>query len=149
MIKVNVQLPVEYYNILSMFGTMDEVTAKALELCENGEILLETLPPVYADETSKTFQVVINNNYYENLREIYGPTSPKVSIRKLLCYIVENEVYTDYKWPVVRLYDEQTLKKIKAYKLDTIGKTAKIIPLIKDKDIARELSNFITVLGKL
>ena len=92
MIKVNVQLPVEYYNILSMFGTMDEVTAKALELCENGEILLETLPPVYADETSKTFQVVINNNYYENLREIYGPTSPKVSIRKLLCYIVENEV---------------------------------------------------------
>ena len=63
MIKVNVQLPVEYYNILSMFGTMDEVTAKALELCENGEILLETLPPVYADETSKTFQVVINNNY--------------------------------------------------------------------------------------
>ena len=72
-----------------------------------------------------------------------------MSIRKLLCYIVENEVYTDYNWPVVRLYDEQTLKKIKAYKLDTIGKTAKIIPLIKDKDIARELSNFIITLGKL
>ena len=66
MIKATIIIPQEYYNILTVFGSIEDVVYKALELCENGEIDLENLPQTanFVGVEMKTVSVVIINNYY-------------------------------------------------------------------------------------
>ena len=151
MIKANITIPLEYYNILTVFGSIEDVIYKALELCENGEIDLENLPQTanFANTETKTIPVIITNSYYENLRNIYGATSPKVSLRKLLCYIVENEIYFDYHWEVVQVYDKETRNKINSYKYDITNKATKLVKLLKDEATKNKINEFIKLIDSL
>ena len=151
MIKANIIIPLEYYNILTVFGSIEDVIYKALELCENGEIDLENLPQTanFVNTETKTISVIITNSYYENLRNIYGATSPKVSLRKLLCYIVENEVYFDYHWEVVQVYDKETRNKINSYKYDITNKATKLVKLLKDEATKNKINEFIKLIDSL
>lgn len=151
MIKATIIIPQEYYNILTVFGSMEDVVYKALELCENGEIDLENLPQTanFMGVEMKTVSVVISNNYYETLRTLYGATSPKVSLRKLLCYIVENEVYFDYHWEVVQVYDKDTRNKIDSYKYDIKTKLIKLTKLLKDEATKLKINDFIKLIDNL
>lgn len=151
MIKANIIIPLEYYNILTVFGSIEDVIYKALELCENGEIDLENLPQTanFVNVENKIISVVITNSYYENLRTIYGTTSPKVSLRKLLCYIVENEIYFDYHWEVVQVYDKETRNKIDSYKYDIITKVNKLTKLLKDETTKSKINEFVKLINSL
>lgn len=151
MIKANIIIPLEYYNILTVFGSIEDVIYKALELCENGEIDLENLPQTanFVNTENKTVSVIITNSYYENLRNMYGATSPKVSLRKLLCYIVENEIYFDYHWEVVQVYDNETRNKINSYKYDITNKANKLVKLLKDEATKNKINEFIKLIDSL
>ena len=151
MIKANIIIPLEYYNILTVFGSIEDVIYKALELCENGEIDLENLPQTanFVNTATKPVSVIITNSYYENLRNIYGATSPKVSLRKLLCYIVENEIYFDYHWEVVQVYDTETRNKINSYKYDITNKATKLVKLLKDEATKNKINEFIKLIDSL
>lgn len=151
MIAANITIPLEYYNILTVFGSIEDVIYKALDLCESGEIDLENLPQTadFANVESKRVSVIITHRYYENLREIYGTTSPRVSLRKLLCYIVENEIYYEYHWEVVQVYDKETRNKINSYKYDIITKSNKLTKLLKDEATKNKINEFVKIIDSL
>ena len=98
MIKVNIAIDNNYYNILRLFGTMDEVVDKALKLVEQGEIDFDRCPQIPTTKNCRHIVVAISNPYYEELRALHGATSSKISINRLLYYIVDNELYYTYEW---------------------------------------------------
>lgn len=137
MIKVNVTISEEYYKILRLFGTMDEVVQKALVLAERGEIDFEDCPYVQQYGRLKHVVVTVDNPYYETLRSLYGATSTKISINRLLYYIVDNELYEVYEWKQVNKYNEENEAKIAGCKstiLHNINKLTKMLISIEQQD---------------
>lgn len=147
MIKVNITISDEYYKILRLFGTMDEVVQKALMLAEKGDIDLETCPYVQQFGRLKHIVVTVNNAYYESLRALHGATSPKASINRLLYYIVDNELYEAYGWKQVNKYNEETEAKIEGYKstiLHNINKLSKMLTRTEQQDKLKQAYDLIS-----
>ena len=147
MIKVNITISDEYYKILRLFGTMDEVVQKALELAEKGDIDLETCPYVQQFGRLKHVVVTINNAYYESLRALHGATSPKASINRLLYYIVDNELYEAYGWKQVNKYNEENEAKIEGYKstiLHNINRLSKMLTRTEQQDKLKQAYDLIS-----
>ena len=147
MIKVNITISEEYYKILRLFGTMDEVVQKALMLAEKGDIDLETCPYVQQFGRLKHIVVTVDNAYYESLRSLYGATSPKTSINRLLYYIVDNELYEAYGWKQVNKYNEENEAKIEGYKstiLHNINRLSKMLTRTEQQDKLKKAYDLIS-----
>lgn len=147
MIKVNVTISEDYYKILRLFGTMDEVVQKALVLAEQGDIDLENCPYVQQFGRLKHIVVTIDNAYYESLRSLYGATSPKASINRLLYYIVDNELYEAYGWKQVNKYNEENEAKIEGYKstiLHNINRLSKMLTRTEQQDKLKQAYDLIS-----
>lgn len=147
MIKVNVTISEDYYKILRLFGTMDEVVQKALMLAEQGEIDLENCPYVQQFGKVKHVVVTVDNAYYESLRSLHGATSPKTSINRLLYYIVDNELYEEYGWKQVNKYNEENEAKIEGYKstiLHNINRLSKMLTRTEQQDKLKQAYDLIS-----
>lgn len=147
MIKVNVTISEDYYKILRLFGTMDEVVQKALILAEQGDIDLENCPYVQQFGRLKHVVVNVNNPYYESLRALHGATSPKTSINRLLYYIVDNELYEAYGWKQVNKYNEENEAKIEGYKstiLHNINRLSKMLTRTEQQDKLKQAYDLIS-----
>ena len=147
MIKVNITMSEECYKILLLFGTIDEVVQKALVLVEKGEIDLESCPYVQQFGKLKHIVVTIDNPYYESLRALYGATSPKASINRLLYYIVDNEIYEACGWKQVNKYNAENEAKIEGYKstiLHNINKLSKMLTRTEQQDKLKQAYDLIS-----
>ena len=147
MIKVNIAISDEYYKILRLFGTMDEVVQKALELAEKGDINIEDCPYVQQFGRLKHLVVTIDNEFYESLRALHGATSTKVSINRLLYYIVDNELYEEYGWKQVNKYNEENEAKIEGYKstiLHNINRLSKMLTTAEQQDKLKQAYDLIS-----
>jgi len=107
--KMSVQLHRQYYNYICHFGTLDEVVNKILEAAERGEIDIydnqQPAPPAY--ETSR-YTVNITNKAYIHMVETLGSRSPTVSLRRILYWFVDNEIYVQLDLPYKSLLPTQT-----------------------------------------
>lgn len=134
MIKVNIAISENYYKILRLFGTMDEVVDKALKLVELGEIDIEDCPPVPTTRDCRRTVVIINNEYYEELRAKYGPTSSKISINRLLYYIVDNELYSVYSWEQNFELTKDQKQIVQSCKCDILYRLSKLSKILVKKE---------------
>ena len=111
--KMSVQLHRQYYNYICHFGTLDEVVNKILDAAERGEIEIydncQAAPPAY--ETSR-YTVNITNKAYIHMVETLGARSPVVSLRRILYWFVDNEIYTVLDLPYKTLLPSQ-LRELK------------------------------------
>lgn len=107
--KMSVQLHRQYYNYICHFGTLDEVVNKILEAAERGEIDIydnqQPAPPAY--ETSR-YTVNVTNQTYIHMVETLGSRSPTVSLRRILYWFVDNEIYVQLGFPYKILLPTQT-----------------------------------------
>lgn len=126
MIKVNIAIDNNYYNILRMFGTIDDVVDKALKLVEQGDVDIESCPPVPTNRNCKHIVVVINNEHYEELRAKYGPTSSKISVNRLLYYVVDNELYSVYGWEQNFELTKDQKQMVQSCKCDILYRLSKL-----------------------
>ena len=62
MIKVNIAIDNNYYNILRLFGTMDEVVDKALKLVEQGDIEFDRCLKIPSTKNCRNIVVCIKNS---------------------------------------------------------------------------------------
>lgn len=150
MIKVNIAIDNNYYNILRLFGTMDEVVDKALKLVEQGEIDFDRCPQIPTTKNCRHIVVAISNPYYEELRALHGATSSKISINRLLYYIVDNELYYTYGWERNFELSKDQKRQVESWKCDIMYRISKLSKLLvsheqqvslqKAFDIIKELS---------
>lgn len=96
--KIDVRLHKEYHDILTQFGTLDEVVDKVISEVESGVINLDELPSCPELTGAHKYIVTVDNPFYDDLVQIYGAHSNKISMRRILYYVVDNELYIQLGW---------------------------------------------------
>lgn len=99
---INVYLHDEIVNILQHFGTLDDVANKIVDLAIAGIFDMETLDKCPPSGNAKKYAINIINSEYLEYREMRGARSSKLSLRRLLYYFVDNELYADLGWQIIK-----------------------------------------------
>ena len=100
---IDVRLPEDYLKVLLVYGSLSDITNRALEQVSLGNFPEIAEMPAVGELGGKTCKklVTVDNDDYEMLVNVYGPHSSKVSLKRLLCYIVDTEAYETLGWKPV------------------------------------------------
>ena len=135
---VNVRLPKQYIDILQMYGSLDDVTDKALDM-----VYADLLPPINEMPAVSTLPnackrvIRVTNEEYDDNCKLLGPKHHTNSIKRLLTYIVDNEIYLN--WPMRKTASDTYCKQL----LECVGrldKLSQIAPLQDRKKIHEALT---------
>lgn len=110
--RMSVYLHDEIYSVLRCFGNLDEVTNKILDAASSGEFDVENKPKVIERSGARRYDIDVQNNDYLELYAIRR-NSPSISLRRLLYWFVENEMYEYLGWEVKSEYKDAAYEKRK------------------------------------
>lgn len=95
---VSVYLSSELHQILCCYGSLDDVVNKILDAGTQGLIDIMQKPSAPEKRGGAYYHINVRNQDYVTLMETYGPKSSRISLRRLLYWFVENEVYEELGW---------------------------------------------------
>lgn len=99
---VDIRVHKDYLNTLLRFGPLNEVLDRMYEAAYAGLIEVTGLPPAPPKDNMCCKRLVsISHPYYHYLVQTHGATSTLISVRRLLYYFVDNELYTVLMWQPV------------------------------------------------
>lgn len=91
-------------DVMRCYGTLDEVVNRILELGAAGEFDILHKPPCPNRTTAGRYEIEITEPNYLEMLEMFGPYSSKVSIRRIIYWFIENELYEEYGWEPISEY---------------------------------------------
>lgn len=103
----SIYLHKEIVNTLRSFGNLDTVVNQILAYGAEGYFEITDKPPAPPRDYASRYNVQITDESYLQLLEIYPVNSPKISIRRLLYWFIENEVYDELGWKINSYCNEQ------------------------------------------
>lgn len=145
--RVSVYIHEEIRAILCCYGELDDVINKILDAASAGEFDLMDKPNIGVREGARRFDVDVHNEEYLELMRTYPPNSSKISLRRIIYWFVENEMYELLGWEPVNEYrDRSDVKREKLIKrirqdleslltvidADNYDKIESILQIIKD-----------------
>ncbi len=120
--NVSIYLHKPIVETLLCYGSLEDVTNKILDACESGEIDIMDKPKVPPREGAGRYDVNIHSDFYIELLSTFSPTSPRISLRRLLYWFVENEVYDTLGWePTYEYFNSEKTRILK--KIDEVEGT--------------------------
>ena len=111
--KQSIYLHREIVDTLRCFGELDEVINKILLEAASGKFDLMDKPPCPDRSGAGRYEVDIVEPNYLDLLNIYTPFSPKISIRRLIYWFVENEIYTSLGWEQIKNFESRNARLFK------------------------------------
>lgn len=93
--NIDIRLHKEYCDVLMQFGTLSYTANCILHACEIGAIDLFDKPVAPPKDGTQKCIITIDNEWYERLLDDFGPRNTHISLRRLLYWFVDNEVYND------------------------------------------------------
>lgn len=109
---------------LMCYGDLSDVVNKILEASEQGIFDLIDMPKCESRDGATRYNINITNNTYLELVATFPPNSPRLSLRRILYWFVEQEMYDVLKWEPVNDYvskdKERILKKIGGIESDLV-----------------------------
>ena len=97
-------------SVLRCYGDLEEVVNRILHEAALGKIDIMDKPAAPDRIGAGKYNVNITEPYYLDLISSYSLFSPRISLRRLLYWFVENEVYVDLGWQQVNKYvDKQSI----------------------------------------
>ena len=135
---VNVKLPKPYIDILEMYGSLDSVTDKALDM-----VYTDQLPPINEMSAVPNLPnackrvIKVTNEEYDDNCKLLGPKHHSNSIKRLLTYIVDNEIYLNWQ---MRETASNTYNKRLLECIGRLDKLSQIAPLQDRKKINEALT---------
>lgn len=145
--KIDVRLHEDYYNVLTQFGTLDQVVDKAINAIEAGSIDLDVIPSCPPLTGTHKYIVTVDNLFYDDLVQIYGSHSNHISMRRILYYIVDSELYNSLRWEPVRNISPTDRRSKRIDNL--LYELAKVINSETDKDRLKILLHVYTIIQQL
>ena len=97
---------------LRCFGTLTEVVDKILSAGDDGTIDIMDKPPAPDRNGAGRYDIDVTNENYLSLLETFSINSPKISIRRLLYWFVDNEMYNELDWEISSNNKDKRLVKI-------------------------------------
>ena len=99
-------------DVLLTFGNLNDVVNKILDEVDEGNIELENKPECRLRGDAKRYNIEIYNESYIQALLVHGVRSKTISLRRLIYWFVENEIYVDLGWEPVREYVDREKEKI-------------------------------------
>ena len=118
---LSVYLHDEIHSVLNCFGELNDVVDKILVAAAEGQIELMCKPPAPDRSGARRFDIEVTNEDYLTLLRQVGTKSPRVSLRRLLYWFVEEEVYEMLGWEMTNDYRSDKDAKFKK-RIDDISK---------------------------
>lgn len=140
---VNVRLPKQYIDILQMYGSLDDVTDKALDM-----VYTDALPPInempaVSNLPNACKRVIrVTNEEYDDNCKLLGPKHHANSIKRLLTYIVDNEIYLN--WPMRKTASDTYCRQL----LECVGRLDKLSQIAPLQD-RKKINEALTILETL
>jgi len=132
-------------DILRCYGTINDVVNKILIAGAEGAIDIMDKPRIPDRKGGHYYQIKIEEPNYIDLLSIYSAKSSKISLRRLLYWFVENEVYEELGWEPVDTYVEEKVSK--TYDIimklkQSVYKASKLLPQYENEfNTIKELLN--------
>lgn len=105
--------------VLKCYGELDEVINRVLSEAANGKFDIMDKPAAPPRQGAGVYAINITEPNYLELIKVYSIYSPKVSLRRILYWFVENEIYNELDWEIVNNYVDKS-QKIFTNKLNII-----------------------------
>lgn len=144
---MNVVLDNGTVSLMRYFGDLSDVANRILAHGAKGEIPLMDLPQAQSVSSDcKQYKLNITDSNYLELCDTFGIRSQRVSLRRIICWFMDNEKYVDFQWEpcvdvksnehqqVIALINDIDTKLYKLYKLikaDSILELKSVIDKIK------------------
>lgn len=96
--------------ILRCYGSLDDVVNKILQSAADGQFDVTNKPAAPNRTGAGRYDIEITEPNYLELLNIYGPFSSTISLRRLLYWFVENEIYNELGWEQVTEYEDKRVK---------------------------------------
>jgi hypothetical protein len=133
---VSIYLHKEIANTLKTFGTLEEVVNRILIAGAEGNYDITNKPNCVAREGARRYEINITEPEYLELLKTFPINSSRISLRRLLYWFVENEMYNDLNWaPVNNYIDEGRIN------INRIIKSAETDLIRLNKRLQYELKN--------
>lgn len=148
---VTVRLHEDYYNMLRAFGELNDVVNTILNHCSAGDISCMDKPQAPSLVGTARYEIDITNEDYVKLLKTYGQRSQRISLRRLLYWFVDMEVYNELSFVV----NKRSLEDIRMASND---RTRKLLEKIIDASVelaklkgeyVTECQNIINIAEKL
>lgn len=99
-----IKLPKYVIDILSLYGDLNIVVNNIIDMAMLGELGMEVekLSNPCCDAPQSNYTFTIFNEDYCELKKSYGRTSSRLSLRRILLYFVDNELYAEAGWTIVK-----------------------------------------------
>lgn len=109
--KFSIYLSNNVIDILECYGPINDVVNKILECGAEGlfDIMDKPTPP--PKENGKQVIIDVTEPNYLALVDMYSVKSSRISLRRLLYWFVDNEVYVELGWEGVQKYKDSNAEK--------------------------------------
>lgn len=95
--NVRIYLHDSVADMLKMFGSLDDLVNDLLQRAMAGAFDIETLPVSPKGGEVHRYDINVTNEEFLALREARGATSKSLSIRRLLYWFVDNEMWEQFE----------------------------------------------------
>ena len=109
--RMSLYLHDEIYAILRCYGPLNEVINRILDAGTAGAFDIMDKPRVPDRSGARRFDVDVDNEEYLSLLRKHGYNSTRTSLRRLVYWFIENEMYEILDWEVVDLYKDRYFDK--------------------------------------
>ena len=97
---------------LMCYGDLSEVVNRILEVSEKGVFDVVDMPKCEPRDGATKYFIEVTNETYLELVASYPPNSPRLSLRRLLYWFVEQEIADVLGWEPVNEYVSKDKEKI-------------------------------------
>lgn len=112
--KQTVYLSYPVIDVLKCLGpSLDDVVNQILAYGEQGLFDIENKPPVGEKSDGKRCTINITNQHYIDMVATLGEKNNNISLRRLLHWFVEEEIYEECGWEVTSNTDTDDVKERK------------------------------------
>ena len=130
--KLSVYLHSYVVDTLRMYGRLDDVVNAILDEADNGMFDVFDKPNCSSRDGASRYMIDVTNENYLLLMQSYPPNSSKVSLRRLIYWFVENEIYNQCGWTYNNVLRRKENNKVHKKIVDLKEQIAKITPLVAD-----------------
>ena len=129
---LSIYLHKDRVDILKTFGDLNNVINRILDACDEGYIELENKPECEPRDGASRYNVIITNENYIELLGFYGVKNKNISLRRLIYWFVDNEMYNELDWEPINDYIDSDTVKINKLVQNTISNIDKLKLYVKD-----------------
>lgn len=147
--KLSIYLHKDIADRLKCFGKLNDVVNSILKECESGNIDWYNKPLCPPREGAARYNIEITNLAYLKELTQYPINSPVISLRRLLYWFVENEVFNDLGWIQLHEYVDSNTKYLEKSVSNAVNALQRLYLVDADSDRQQAIADIIDNIGEL